>query len=535
MKKIILVILILFICLPCFAINYKEIVRVGISDNSFSKLYYPVITIGATSDYTVYDKQSNTDIITLPCSKPLKIELQNNKLNLYSDTLIKSSLHGPLGVKTQGLLKINGLKRLGKDALYRGEFEIAIANNGHTGFNIINVLPIQDYLKGVVPNEMPVSFGLEALKAQTIAARNYILRPRTVIYHNFDVCDSVQSQVYFGANTEHPLSNQAVDETLGLFALYNNRIILALYSSTAGGYTENYENVFLSPKWDTKPVEPLPYLRGKPDRCFDLKNENDVVQFYVGFPDSYDTESKFYRWQVCWDRAELEDVLKKTLKQNAKSGYIEPDYTEESFGTLKDIRVKQRGVSGKAISVEIVTDKGIFEVKKELIIRKIFQKNSKLLYSANFVVNNLYDEFGNLCSVTFLGGGYGHGVGLSQYGAGKMAKMGYKFDDILQHYYTGIAIGTCPVEVSNTSVNMNFAAPNSKATLFIDNPNCVKNFTFIINDVEINLEKDCLSKCASVRLDKYLKDENNIVFLPINNQSKTVKVWIEVYSPKDEN
>jgi stage II sporulation protein D len=77
----------------------------------------------------------------------------------------------------------------------------------------VNVLPLEDYLKGVVPNELPVRFGLEALKAQAVAARNYTIRPRTRVYHNFDVCDSVQCQVYFGANTEHPLSNKAIEET----------------------------------------------------------------------------------------------------------------------------------------------------------------------------------------------------------------------------------------------------------------------------------------------------------------------------------
>lgn len=110
---------------------------------------------------------------------------------------------------------------------------------------MINVLDLQSYLKGVVPNEMPVRFGLEALKAQAVLARSYVLKPRERNYHNFDVCDSVACQVYFGANTEKELSDKAVDETDNIVAMSDNELVLALYSSTAGGYTESYENAFL--------------------------------------------------------------------------------------------------------------------------------------------------------------------------------------------------------------------------------------------------------------------------------------------------
>lgn len=94
---------------------------------------------------------------------------------------------------------------------------------------------------------MPVSFGLEALKAQSVAARNYVLSPRVKANSNYDVVDSVASQVYFGANTERDLSNKAVDETAGIVATYDWDLILAQYSSTAGGYTESYSNAFSDP------------------------------------------------------------------------------------------------------------------------------------------------------------------------------------------------------------------------------------------------------------------------------------------------
>ena len=148
--------------LPIFATEYKDTVRVGIRDNKFENLYYSTITVGATSDYVVYNKSNLETLATLPQDKMLKVNLENGKLALYSDELIKSGIKDPIGIKTTGLLVVKDLKRAGKQAFYRGEFEIAIANNGHSGFNLVNVILLEEYLKGVVPNEMPVCFGLEA-------------------------------------------------------------------------------------------------------------------------------------------------------------------------------------------------------------------------------------------------------------------------------------------------------------------------------------------------------------------------------------
>ena len=126
-------------------------------------------------------------------------------------------------------MTVKNLKRAGQNAYYRGTFEITKAPQKVNQFNLINVLDLQSYLKGVVPNEMPVRFGLEALKAQAVLARSYVLKPRERNYHNFDVCDSVACQVYFGANTEKELSDKAVDETDNIVAMSDNELVLALY------------------------------------------------------------------------------------------------------------------------------------------------------------------------------------------------------------------------------------------------------------------------------------------------------------------
>ena len=138
------------------------------------------------------------------------------------------------------------------DRTYRGIVEVF--GNVRNTFTIVNELPLEEYLLGVVPNELsPTTFGqLEALKAQAVAARTYIIKNMGQSRaEGYDICDTDACQVYFGAGTEDPLATRAVTETRGMVATYNGQPISALYSSTCGGRTESSENIF---------EEKLPYL-----------------------------------------------------------------------------------------------------------------------------------------------------------------------------------------------------------------------------------------------------------------------------------
>jgi stage II sporulation protein D len=139
-----------------------------------------------------------------------------------------------------------------EDRTYRGVVEVF--GNSRNTFTIVNELPLEEYLLGVVPNELsPTTFGeLEALKAQAVAARTYIIRNRGQYKaEGYDICDTDACQVYFGAGTEDPLATRAVTETRAMVATYNGQPINALYSSTCGGRTEDASNIF---------EEKLPYL-----------------------------------------------------------------------------------------------------------------------------------------------------------------------------------------------------------------------------------------------------------------------------------
>ena len=266
----------------------SEVVRVGIGTQNFGTYQYKEITVFGTGDTQIYDNRLL--IGNYAPNQEIKISLKDGKFNIYAGgNMFPETVEGPVQITSNfGLLGVSGLKRAGRQALYHGAFELVKNNNGT--FNLVNMIEVEDYLKGVVPNEMPVHFGLEALKAQSVAARNYVLSPRTKSSPNYDVVDSVASQVYYGANSEKTLSNQAVEETEGIVAIYNWDLILAQYSSTAGGYTESYANAFSDPKTKEFPSDDKPYLQARPDIIgqsplnteeADIINPNLMLMMYV--------------------------------------------------------------------------------------------------------------------------------------------------------------------------------------------------------------------------------------------------------------
>lgn len=511
-------------------------VRVGISNTNFNTYLFSEIEFNDACSIAVMDAASGYNIPIKYDSKILKVTLENNLFRVYLDNvLLAKNLTGPVVVKPkdEGLLSIKNLKRKGKQALYRGSIELTRSEKDISKFAIVNVLSLKNYLRGVVPNEMPVRFGLEALKAQTVAARNYAVTPRIKAYKEFDLCDSVACQVYFGANTEDELSDKAIEQTNGIIALdKEDNPILALYSSTAGGYTESYEYAFSDPKTKVFPSNDIHYLTAVPDSKHfkKLDTEEAAEAFYMSKPEAFDDLSPYYRWSKEWTSDELEKVLSKTLVAQSKTGFVCPQLLDEKdFGKLKSIKVLKRGVSGKIIELEIITDCNKYIVQKELVIRRCFQKNGISLPSANFVITYI----DSLTPVyKFSGGGFGHGVGLSQFGAGKMASLGFKYDDILTHYYKGIKLVTMPIEVKSNHkmIEKLFYIEHEHAKLYIKNECDINKITVVVNEKELNIKlKDGVNV---VDITKYLNQGMNkisyIIDDCINDYTKSVKVYVEV-------
>lgn len=523
---------------PYIESPHSKIVRVGIGSQNFSTYEWSTVSIYGTEEFEIYNNKEY--INTYDGQNNIKISMVGKIFILKdSEDKVIAKISGPVIFKTDyGFLGINGLKRAGKDAQYRGTFEL-VPSNKDGKFYIVNSIWLEDYLKGVVPNEMPVRFGLEALKAQSVAARNYVLSPRVKANPNYDVVDSVASQVYFGANSEKELSNRAVEETTGIVAIYDWNLILAQYSSTAGGYTESYQYTFSEPFTKEFPSKPKPYLIAKPD-CDNFKplnNEEDAAEFYKSKPDSYDVNSTYYRWEREWNGQEIQDEVQNHIAAQSAAGFVHPEVKKgEVIGIIKKLNVLKRGDSGKIIKLEIQTDSGNYIVEKELVIRRLLTNHGKALPSANVVFEHEYNEDGDLIYIKAYGGGFGHGVGMSQYGAGYMAtELNMPYEKILQHYYTGISLTTQPFILSSNSeqnqVSQTFFSKNRQAHLIVDNKYKVDYIDASINGIDEKIILDKSQRFNRIDLSPYLKHGMNTItfyYPTAQGSNKGLRMYIEV-------
>jgi len=325
---------------------------------------------------------------------------------------------------TDGLVTIGTLR-------YRGKAEVGRNSSGSLAG--INDVAMEDYLYGVVPRELPPTVWnqLEAQKAQAVAARTYALSglgKRAA--DGYDLLATTSDQVYGGYNAEHPLSTQAVNETRGVAATYEGKLIQALFSSTSGGYTANNEDVYNS--------APVPYLRGVRDRQHG--NSNHVLDEIRRSPNANSLRgkkngdfeadwSRYHRWTFEWTADEISDVISV--------------YAGQDVGRVLAINVLERSNSGRVKLIEYVTEAGTFYDTKDRIRTslKYVSANGTMnsLLSTLFIIEPVIDRrTGEVTGFEAFGGGWGHGVGLCQTGAAGMAEKGATYDEILHHYYQGI-------------------------------------------------------------------------------------------------
>ncbi len=290
-----------------------------------------------------------------------------------------------------------------KGELYRGS--INLIPDGTT-VNIVNQLPVEEYLKGVIPKEMPTGKGneyYEALKAFTICARTYTFSKLRENKNSFDVFADTRDQVYGGSGIEKEIVNKVVEETRGLILTYNDKPAVTFYHSTCGGYTEDAKNVF--PNMD------LPYL----------------ITVKDGDKPYCSISPKF-----TWTETFPENVF---IKRLSSAGYLDnTDYSISRFSINSTFK------SGRINELEIdLTDKRGSDKTIKLYgnnIRYIIKRadNKAILESNNFTIRR---EGGN---IIINGKGYGHGVGLCQWGSLEQSKEGKDFEEILSFYYPGTKI-----------------------------------------------------------------------------------------------
>lgn len=339
---------------------------------------------------------------------------------------------------------------------YSGNMEV---RQYESGYCLVNEVDFETYLYSVVPSEMPSNYQMEALKAQAVCARSYayiqVLRADLAAY-SAHINDSSAYQVYNNiAKTQASIN--AVDETAGMVMLHEGNVVEAYYFSTSMGYTDTQE------VWNPTEDAEGGYLK---QVCLNNQmfegdlSDDKVFKEYLAFDNNgYDSDIKFYRWQIKADYSELTEALKEILRTRRAAlkrhitYYKTDDETEvdsmEDFGDIVSLEVAKRSDSGCILELMVHFEKGVAKVENEYNIRKIlgcgadeitYKDESKgvlggLIPSAFCTIEKQKDGTYLLC-----GGGYGHGIGMSQNGANGLARAGYSYIDILNYFYKDVEL-----------------------------------------------------------------------------------------------
>jgi stage II sporulation protein D len=296
---------------------------------------------------------------------------------------------------------------------YPGTLEVSLRPDGT--LTAVNVVPLEIYLEGVVPKELGRP-GLEAWQAQlaqAVAARTYALKrlgSRSEL--GFDVYGSVLDQAYQGLPaTADSLAVRAVRTTRGEVLLYNGYLIDAFYHSTCGGHTARVEETFDFP--------PAPYLTAV----------SDALPDGSGY---WCQGSRYFRWSATWTSAELDAMMRRNLPA------VVP-LPPEGPGSLVDVALESSTPEGRALSVAVRTTTGRFVVAEDAIRTLFADSTGRILYSTQFLFRP--EHVGTrLISLTLVGGGWGHGIGMCQVGAMGRARAGWDYGRILAAYYPGTEV-----------------------------------------------------------------------------------------------
>ena len=317
----------------------------------------------------------------------LNWQVQAHAGYLYSET-------ARLG-RTLTLVSDSGVVRYQGQA-YRGSLHLVAT---FEGILVINVLPLEDYLRGVVAEEMFANWPHNALKAQAIAARSYAFH--TLDPHApFDICATFECQQYGGIDAEHPRSDAAIAATRGIVVTYDGTVARTYYHADSGGYTASSAEV-----WG----EAASYLAGTPDTA---------------------TNSPHRRWQHTVNAERVAASLERY-------GY--------SIGTLRGLRILETSPSGRVSKLEVIADHAVELAGPQLhsLLREWGFKSTRFTMTS---------------ALSAVGDGWGHGVGMSQYGAKALAENDYTYQQILAFYYPNtqlqtLADNTLPSTTANTTAS----------------------------------------------------------------------------------
>jgi stage II sporulation protein D len=332
-------------------------------------------------------------------SHPIKAALQNGRISIWMKGSKIGDTYDEIIVSPRGKTGLLSYQ----DRRYRGMFKILPHGRN---LQLINIVHMDDYLKGVVPPEIGF-FGeaeMEAIKAQAVAARTYSMsRLQQYPDEAYDMKSDVSDQVYLGVETEKNIVSKAVEDTRGYVLRYDGQLINAYYHSTCGGLTDDIDEV-----WDKRQA---PYLRAVEDS-------------------GYCSWSKYYEWEESYTGEQLRLMIER---------YVSSERGRQvNIGAITDMYIRTKTAGGRVAELVVKAGNGSYSFGKDRI-RWVLRRASNpelILQSARFKVRLTHDNRGLVTRADLIGGGYGHGVGMCQCGAIGMARNGWNYENILTHYYT---------------------------------------------------------------------------------------------------
>lgn len=379
----------------------ERVVRIALSTGA------PHVTISGTGDWRLYDSGGESTLLRADPGALWTIEAHDGKLRAVGEdgqrTPFRPAPFIARGVGLGALVAVNGKR-------YRGE--VWVIPSGDEVL-VVNRLYLEDYLRGVVPLEIGHRAPGEAaaVQAQAVAARSYAythLSPG----RRWDMVATVMDQVYGGVDAETPISDAAVETTRGLVLTYDGRVVNAPYYSTCGGSTAAASEV-----WHEGDE---PYLVPVSDRI-------------PGSDRYYCDISPRFTWTRTFTARALREVLDRYLHQYA-------DDAGRHVGTPRSVEVDGHTASGRVRRLVIATDRGRWSLRGNDIRFVLRQASGEILQSTYFSVETERADDGSLSRLTLRGRGYGHGIGMCQWGAIGRARAGFDYRTILATYYPGTVV-----------------------------------------------------------------------------------------------
>lgn len=427
-----------------------ENIRVVIKNTGFAGAYHEEVKLTANTDFTLrygnYEKMESKDY------KAWEIVTINEDSEYFKGDRIYIE---PAALT--GRIRLLSVERAQGTPDYRGRLEVAKTADGLV---VVNELLLEEYLYSVVPSEMPASYPLEALKAQAICARTYAYRHMThsgIAAFGAHVDDSAGYQVYNNIS-ENAQTTKAVKETKGQLLYYGEELCGSYYYSTSCGFGTD------AGIWKSDSSEDTSYLQAK--RIGEEAGEYDgEIMAEESFEDfitkeyssDYESGEAWYRWEYEVKEIDIEQMLENigkryeanpnlVLTKNKEGEYESKEV--ERIGKIEDIYIEKRGGGGVADELVIEGTNNTFKIISEHNIRYVLNNgegkvirqdgsqiaSSGLLPSGYFTITTSKED-DIVIGYKLVGGGYGHGVGMSQNGAKEMAKKGFTSEDILTFFY----------------------------------------------------------------------------------------------------